>query len=51
MDRRIEPPEAMDPTVARFIEALARSAARRDIQEGRRVPCQRDDSGPGELRP
>lgn len=33
--RRIEPPAGMDPAVARFIEALARSAARRDKAGGK----------------
>ncbi|WP_157224006.1 hypothetical protein [Afipia broomeae] len=33
--RRVEPPEGMDPAVARFIEALARSVVRREIEAER----------------
>lgn len=35
--RRIEPPEGMDPAVARFIEALARAAARYDLADEMRT--------------
>jgi hypothetical protein len=39
--RRIQPPDGLEPEIARFVEELARAAARR---ENRRLQAGRDDA-------